>query len=77
MRFWYPSSRFVLDDGDERALFELTHPDEPSRPQRLDVLSLLDPDDTPTHPDLTSAQYEALVRSGFGPDLERLFTVTW
>jgi membrane-anchored protein YejM (alkaline phosphatase superfamily) len=77
MRYWYPSSRFVLDDGRRRALFELTRPDEPLRPQRLDVLSLLDADDTPTDLDLTPSAYEALVRERFGPDLERLFDVTW
>ena len=77
MRYWVPSSRFVLDDGERRVLFELSQPDDPLRPQRLDVLSLLDADDAPTHPDLTPAQYAGLVREWFGPDLERLFAVTW
>ena len=77
MRYWYPSSRFVLDDGEKKVLFELTHPDDPLRAQRLDVLSLLDAGDAPTHPDVTSAQYEALVRQWFGRDLEPFFTVTW
>jgi hypothetical protein len=77
MRYWVPSSRFVLDDGERRVLFELSQPDDPLRPQRLDMLSLLDADDAPTHPDLTPAQYAGLVREWFGPDLERLFAVTW
>jgi membrane-anchored protein YejM (alkaline phosphatase superfamily) len=77
MRFWYASSRFAIDDGQRRALFQLARPDEPSRPQRLDALSLVDTQEMPILSGLPSARYEGLVRAWFGPDLERLYTVDW
>jgi sulfatase-like protein len=76
-RYLYPPARFVLDDGDEKVVFELSQPDSPFREQDLYVVDVLDENDAQTHPDLTPSQYAALVRGWFGSDLERFFAVRW
>jgi hypothetical protein len=76
-RYWYPPSRFVLDDGDKKVVFELSQPDEPLREQDLQVIEILDENDVPIHTGLTPREYETLVHTWFGADLERFFIVRW
>jgi hypothetical protein len=76
-RFRYPPSRFVLEDGDKKVVFELSLPDEPLREQDLQVIDILDENDSPTHAGLTPYEYTTLVHTWFGADLERFFAVRW
>ncbi len=72
-----PPARFVLDNGREKAVFELSQPDEPFRDQDLYVVGVLDQNDHSTHEGLTPSDYALLVRDWFGTDLERFFVVRW
>jgi hypothetical protein len=72
-----PPARFVLDDGKEKVIFELSQPDRPFQDQDLFVVELLDENDMPIREGLTASDYNALVRRWFGGDLDRFFAVRW
>ncbi len=76
-RYWYRPGRFVLDDGAQKVVLQLTDPDHPFRSQEMDVLGVLDETDTPLHEDSTAGECLALVRRAFGPDIDRFFVVRW
>jgi len=76
-RYWYRPGRFVLDDGREKVVLELTDPDDPFRTQEMDVLDVLDEDDAPTHEGSTAGEYLAIVRRTFGGDIDRFFVAGW
>jgi hypothetical protein len=72
-----PPARFVLDNGEEKVVFELSQPEQPFRDQDLYIVDLLDENDAPTHQGLTASDYTSLVRGWFASDLERFFVVRW
>jgi arylsulfatase A-like enzyme len=76
-RYWYRPGRFVLDDGTEKVVLELTDPDHPFRTQEMDVLDVLDEAEAPTHEGSTAAEYLAIVRRTFGRDIDRFFVTRW
>jgi arylsulfatase A-like enzyme len=75
--YWRRPGRFVIDDGKEKVVLELTDAEHPFRTQEMLVLDLLDEDDAPTHRGATASEYLTVVRRTFGPDIERFFVTRW
>jgi membrane-anchored protein YejM (alkaline phosphatase superfamily) len=75
--YWHRPGRFVLDDGTQKVVLELTDPDHPFRMQEVLLLDLLDETDAPTRQGATASDYVTALRSAFGPDLERRFVTRW
>jgi hypothetical protein len=76
-RYWYRPGRFVLDDGQQKAVLELSDPEHPFHTQELDVLDVLDEGDEPTHAGSTPDEYLAVIRGAFGRDIDRFFVARW
>ncbi|MGD0529576.1 MAG: sulfatase-like hydrolase/transferase [Polyangiaceae bacterium] len=76
-RFWYRPGLFVLDDGREKVMLELTDPDHPFQMQEMRIRGIFDEADAPTHGDATPEEYRRVVQRAFGPDLERFFDLRW
>jgi membrane-anchored protein YejM (alkaline phosphatase superfamily) len=74
-RYWYRPARFVVDDGEEKVVLELSDPEQPFRVQPIHVLALLDAREQPLLPGATAAEYGVAIEARFGRDLRRVLAL--